>query len=133
MIGKRSIAAVFLFALGMALSSCSGSGGFAGAVADNWPHWAGGMPAGVPPRPGAPGYDEFVSHGGATPVPAATPAVTFQQRAANGSVSTSPSPPVASAPAPQPSPAPQPAPAAQAAPEAENPAEDASVVKGGLY
>ena len=37
--------------------------GFSAYVADHWPHWAGGMPGDVPPRPGAPGYDEFIAHG----------------------------------------------------------------------
>jgi hypothetical protein len=48
-----------VLALGLILGSCSG---FSGVVADNWPHWAGGLPAGAPPRPGAPGYEEFIAH-----------------------------------------------------------------------
>jgi hypothetical protein len=53
----------------MALGSC---GTFAGFVSDHWPTWAGGMPNDVPPRPGAPGYEEFISHqqGNAAPAPA---------------------------------------------------------------
>jgi hypothetical protein len=43
---------------GLMLASCSS---FSGFVADNWPRWAGGMPADVPPRPGAPGYEEFIA------------------------------------------------------------------------
>jgi hypothetical protein len=35
---------------------------FAGAVSDAWPTWAGGEPKDVPPRPGAPGYEEFMAH-----------------------------------------------------------------------
>jgi len=50
------------FAAGLA--SCSS---FSGYVADHWPHWAGGMPADVPPRPGAPGYTDFIAHGQGTP------------------------------------------------------------------
>jgi len=50
-----------LLGLGLNLASC---GGF---VADHWPHWAGGMPADVPPRPGAPGYADFIAHGQAKP------------------------------------------------------------------
>jgi len=42
------------------LASC---GSFSGYVADNWPTWAGGMPKDVPPRPGEPGYQEFIAHG----------------------------------------------------------------------
>jgi hypothetical protein len=63
MIVKRYKVVAILLILGPMLGSCSG---FAGTVADNWPHWAGGMPADVPPRPGAPGYDEFIAHGQAT-------------------------------------------------------------------
>jgi hypothetical protein len=43
----------------LALGSCAG---FPGYVSDHWPTWAGGMPSDVPPRPGAPGYEEFISH-----------------------------------------------------------------------
>jgi hypothetical protein len=43
----------------LALGGCSS---FAGFVSDTWPTWAGGMPKDVPPRPGAPGYEEFISH-----------------------------------------------------------------------
>lgn len=43
-------------------ASLGGCGSFSAAVSDHWPHWAGGMPDGVPPRPGAAGYDEFISH-----------------------------------------------------------------------
>jgi hypothetical protein len=57
MIPKRLFKAAILLGLGLNLASC---GGF---VADHWPHWAGGMPADVPPRPGAPGYADFIAHG----------------------------------------------------------------------
>jgi hypothetical protein len=57
MTSKRLIKAGILLGLGLNLASC---GGF---VADHWPHWAGGLPDDVPPRPGAPGYSEFVAHG----------------------------------------------------------------------
>src|ERR1700739_1612541 len=56
---KRYMVVATLLALGPMLGACSG---FAGTVADNWPHWAGGMPKDVPPRPGAPGYEEFIAH-----------------------------------------------------------------------
>jgi hypothetical protein len=52
--------AAAIAAISMALAGCSP---FAGFVADHWPHWAGGMPDGVPPRQGTPGYDEFIAHG----------------------------------------------------------------------
>lgn len=45
--------------LGLLLGSC---GPVAGFTADHWPHWAGGLPAGTPPRPGTPGYDDYVAH-----------------------------------------------------------------------
>ena len=54
-----------LLVLMMALCACLGVGAcapFAGAVSDAWPTWAGGMPKDVPPRPGAPGYEEFIAH-----------------------------------------------------------------------
>ncbi len=56
---KRLLRPTMLLGLGLALGSC---GSAAGTVADHWPHWAGGMPNDVPPRPGAPGYDEFIAH-----------------------------------------------------------------------
>jgi hypothetical protein len=37
------------------LGSCSGGN----VVADRTPEWLGGMPKGVPPRPGTPEYDAF--------------------------------------------------------------------------
>jgi hypothetical protein len=52
-------------ALTAALGVClvlAGCGSFAGAVTDAWPTWAGGEPKDVPPRPGAPGYEEFIAH-----------------------------------------------------------------------
>ena len=69
---RRLLAATALLGLGLALGSCSS---VAGSVADHWPYWAGGMPNDVPPRPGAPGYDEFIAHGQAKH-DATTPATT---------------------------------------------------------
>jgi pilus assembly protein FimV len=54
-----------LLVLMTALCACLCAGActpFAGAVSDAWPTWAGGMPKDVPPRPGAPGYEEFIAH-----------------------------------------------------------------------
>jgi hypothetical protein len=65
----RLVKAAFVLGLGLNLTSC---GGF---VADHWPHWAGGLPDGVPPRPGAPGYAEFIAHGQARPEAAPTETV----------------------------------------------------------
>ena len=72
MIPKRLFKTAILLGLGLNLASC---GGF---VADHWPHWAGGLPAGTPPRPGTPGYADYVAHRQAEsepPKPAAANAV----------------------------------------------------------
>jgi hypothetical protein len=97
-----------VLALCLALGGCTS---FAGAVADHWPTWAGGMPNDVPPRPGAPGYEEFIAHqngkeaaaasaaaatsGGTTPPPAVTPVAATMPPAPPtvGSVNTPPMPP----------------------------------------
>jgi hypothetical protein len=76
--GKRLLAATIVLCLGISLGSCSSVSGF---VSDHWPHWAGGMPADVPPRPGAPGYDEFIAHSQANK-DAAAPAVAGQKASA---------------------------------------------------
>ena len=94
----RFLAAAIVLGLGLTLGSC---GSF---VADRWPHWAGGLPSDAPPRPGAPGYEEFVAH---RPVnkDAATPEAAAGQSNA---------------------------PAAAAVP-GNRPADDRSAVEGGLY
>ncbi len=108
---KRLFAATIVLCATLALGACAS---FSGYVADSWPTWAGGMPKDVPPRPGAPGYDEFIAH---------------QHRD------------YAAVPA---APAPAPAPVAATAPPADNPTvqtlppaaprpEDRSAVQGGLY
>ena len=56
---RRRLALMALLGVCLALGGCSS---FAGFVSDTWPTWAGGMPKDVPPRPGAPGYEEFISH-----------------------------------------------------------------------
>ena len=68
---KSLIAPVAVLFLSLTLCSCSS---FSGYVADHWPRWAGGMPDDVPPRPGTPGYDEFVAHGQPGNVAAKPPA-----------------------------------------------------------
>ena len=78
------LAATALLGLGLALGSCSS---VAGSVADHWPYWAGGMPNDVPPRPGAPGYDEFIAHERAktdATMPAATAEKNEAQAAPSG-------------------------------------------------
>jgi hypothetical protein len=60
MIVKFLRAAVPVLCLGLMLASC------ADVVADHWPHFAGGEPNGLPPRPGEPGYQQFIAHGQAS-------------------------------------------------------------------
>ena len=153
MIIKRLGAVGALLCFAAMLGACSP---FAGYMADHWPHWAGGLPPDAPPRPGAPGYDEFIAHGETAPnaqgpesggAPGAVPT--------NGATGAIPSGTAAAASAPQfqarnskPQPSkaqPSRAHAAQASaqhqPKAKAPAEpvetpsaeDPSVVKGGLY
>jgi hypothetical protein len=55
---------------GLSVASCSSTSAF---VADGLPEWAGGLPRGTPPRPGAPGYDAYLkSISGDDPVKAAS-------------------------------------------------------------
>jgi len=139
MIDKRLLTAATLLGLGLGLTSC---GQFSGYVADHWPHWAGGLPDDVPPRPGTPGYADFIAHGQASQDPANT---AVSQQPAAGTIQTSlqrpsappprPAAPAAAAQASPPKPA-VPAAQAQAAPPPPASArpEDTSVLKGGgLY
>src|SRR5580698_1913500 len=132
MIVKRWIAAAVLLGFSPLLGSCGGGaeGGFSGYVADHWPHWAGGMPDDVPPRPGAPGYDEFIAHGQASQ-DAANASAASGKTAAGAPVKpvfqTAPAPSATTAQAA----APPPAAAAQAVPPDDVSPEDSSVVKGG--
>jgi hypothetical protein len=103
MMVKRLSVALMGLGLGLLLGSC---GPVAGFTADHWPHWAGGLPAGTPPRPGTPGYADYVAHRQAETEP--------------------PQPAAAGATAPA---APAPAPAA-AEPQSD---DDRPVRRGGLY
>ena len=47
---------VALMLLGTVLGSCTGSSNV-GPIIDKIPEWAGGLPKGVPPRPGTPEYE----------------------------------------------------------------------------
>ena len=107
---KRLVKAAIVLGLGLNLASC---GGF---VADHWPHWAGGLPDGVPPRPGAPGYAEFTAHGQAQAVPAETVAQNGTRK-----TTTEQAPPVKSA--------------GHVGPvmPVNDHSQDSSVVNGGLY
>jgi len=115
---KRRTAAALLLCLAPLLGSCGGASenGFSAYVADHWPHWAGGMPSDVPPRPGAPGYNEFIAHGQADQATMQSAAPAAKSVAANAK--------------PQPAPAPS---AAPAAPADEEPSDDLNVRQGGLY
>ncbi len=118
---RRLVTIACVLGLGLTLGSCGG--GFSGYVADHWPRWAGGMPSDVPPRPGAPGYDEFIAHGQADQMP---PKSAAAGPAANAAPNQKPAAGAAQ-------PVFQQVPAAPAAAANDQPAEDSSVVKGGLY
>jgi len=49
----RLLRAALLLCVGLGAASCGPM------RADHIPVWAGGEPAGVPPRPGSPGYEEY--------------------------------------------------------------------------
>jgi len=116
MIVQRLFLVLLVLCLGPALGSCSSVAGFA---ADVWPHWAGGEPADVPPRPGKAGYQEYIAHQQGNPPPA-SPAEAAQSAAAPAAA-----PPAASA---------EPIARAPAQPVTTAPAEgDAVVRRGGLY
>jgi hypothetical protein len=102
------------------LGSCGSSSGF---VADHWPHWAGGEPDGLPPRPGKAGYDDFIAHGQPRS-PAATdaPPGTQPQQAAGAEVKPQGENPAA----PQQRTDPR-------APGDDRSRDDSNVVQGGLY
>jgi hypothetical protein len=65
----RVVLVIGLVLGGVLLASCGSTGAYIG---DNLPEWAGGLPKGTPPRPGAPGYDDYVRalHGGDRPTTA---------------------------------------------------------------
>jgi hypothetical protein len=107
MIVQRLCPVLIVLCLGSTLGSC---GSVASFTSDHWPHWAGGEPNGIPPRPGEPGYDEYIAHQQSTPPPAKPAAANV--------------PPAAQAALP----------AATAAPAASAPAEDdTAAARGGLY
>lgn len=128
---RRLVAAAFAACLGLMLGSCSA---FPDFVADHWPHFAGGEPNGLPPRPGDPGYAQFIAHGqpsesansvaGSVPAPASGRSAAIAQQkpaaAAQG-------PNAFAGPAPQDG-----RPDPRLAPAADRPG-DSSAVAGGLY
>lgn len=114
---KRLITAATLLGFGLNLASC---GGF---VADHWPHWAGGMPADAPPRPGAPGYAEFIAHGQAKPDAKPESKEEATAPAVQGGAQQAPVAPASAAAAPP----------VRAAAPGNDASQDSSVVNGGLY
>jgi hypothetical protein len=135
-----------LFLLTAPLWLCLGLGActpFAGVVSDAWPTWAGGEPKDVPPRPGAPGYEEFMAHQqhqdvGPNAAPNAAAAVAPTGAAPGAPGTTAAAVPVATAPgttAAVPPPAgryTQPPPQAPLPPAYARP-DDRSATQGGLY
>ena len=123
---KRLVGAAMLFGSALALSGCG-----AGTVADMWPHWAGGEPAGLPPRPGQPGYEEFIAHGQPSPNAAVAPAPAQQAlggtTAAIAEQKSAVQPPGRAAPRAEENSEAEPAEAV------EHPVGDTGVVRGGLY
>jgi hypothetical protein len=144
MSAERFFGAVAVLCFVLALGACSP---FSGYVADSWPHWAGGEPVGLPPRPGKPGYADYIAHGqpAQDPQPASggaeRPAVDETTQVASqrptGTVQKTSifGGPQVAAPrsSPQPSAAPNTRPGAQAAPGSGGAGEDGSVLRGGLY
>ena len=141
---RRFITAALTLGLALGVASLLGAcSPFSGSVADMWPHWAGGEPAGLPPRPGQPGYEQFIAHGqpnenppAAAAVPAAFTAPMPQQAPAGTTAAI----------AEQKASAPEQKPRAYAEPQGQGrdsaeplpqppgqPANDTGVVHGGLY
>lgn len=129
---RRLAAAALVLGGASVLGACSP---FSGSVAEMWPHWAGGEPAGLPPRPGEPGYQQFIAHGEPSQNPPAAPGAAQQVPAGT-----------TAAIAEQKSPAQEQKPPAYAEPrgqersnagplpgQGEQPASDSGVVRGGLY
>jgi hypothetical protein len=112
MILNRCSLALVMLCLSLGLGAC------AGAVADHWPHWAGGEPNNLPPRPGSPAYQDYVAHRqaeGSMPAPAPAPAATGGTAAMPVGGGTAALPPAAA--------------------QSSNPAPtgDTPVARGGLY
>src|ERR1700722_14208237 len=107
---QRFFAPTLVLLTGLALGSCAS---VSSTVSDHWPTWAGGMPKDVPPRPGAPGYDEFLAHQQARDAAAAPPPADANAPTASAVVSTNKG--------------------TGRLPPANHPADNAGVAQGGLY
>jgi hypothetical protein len=130
--GGQGVGAVIALCLALGLGACSP---FSGYVADNWPHWAGGEPTGLPPRPGTPGYPEYIAHGQPVqnPQAAAGPAQPSPAVETTQTVSQAPVSPVQKTSifgGPQVA---APKPNVQSPPPANGTSDDTGVVRGGLY
>jgi hypothetical protein len=138
MVIRRFVAVALVLGSASMMGACSP---FSSSMADMWPHWAGGEPAGLPPRPGEPGYDQYIAHGQPNQTPPAAPGAP----AAAGPAQQAPAGTTATI-AEERSVAQQQKPPAFAEPRrddggdteplpdpAEPPANDSGVVRGGLY
>ena len=123
---RRLLAATAVLGTCLALGGCSSVAGF---VSDSVPTWAGGMPKDVPPRPGAPGYEEFIAHQQRQDT-AAAPAGTPPQAGPTTAPSTTGTTPRTASAVPNPA-APRAAP--QQFPPAYAPPDDHATTRGGLY
>jgi hypothetical protein len=128
---NRALVAVFALVMGLALGACSS---FSDTVSDHWPHFAGGEPNGLPPRPGTPGYATYIAHGQSTE--SVAPAGSTPPGASGQTAVVSSQKPVGGNQ--QPSAYAEPAPqyrqqAAPLTPAAARPSGDPSVAQGGLY
>lgn len=56
---RRAYKAASLMALCLIVPLTAGCSSIGEFVADALPHWAGGLPAGAPPRPSDPHYEEY--------------------------------------------------------------------------
>jgi hypothetical protein len=80
-ISIRHLAIIVAVALpACALGGCSSiNEKLAAGISDTLPHWAGGLPADAPPRPGTAKYEEFMRERERKPLePAAPPEQTAQ-------------------------------------------------------
>ena len=126
---KRLVAGLLACGFGLMLSACGSTSDF---VADYWPHFAGGEPNDVPPRPGSPGYRKFIAHGqpaegqnapaASAQPPAGGVTPEFAARQPGGGAQQAPTGTTAATPAQQP---------ANAAPPPRP--TDQNVGQGGLY
>jgi hypothetical protein len=125
---NRLVAASFALTLAVTLASCSP---FSDFVSDNWPHFAGGEPDGLPPRPGTPGYAQFIAHG--QPTESANSAAGFAQPPAAGGTAAMTGSQKPAGTIQQSATLAGPPPQAPPAPAEDRQGDDAGVVRGGLY